>query len=225
MSHIYSRDYFALIFFTFIMLFVLRQYFTFRKVKPLKYVLTPLVTASIMGFVILSIGQDGPSSYSLLIFAALTFSLIADVILMIEEVDLMKYGIVFFLMAHIAYTAAFAEGYLFRVWNLSLPLMFIFMIVKLDALFKEKAGNLRVPILVYMTVILTMAFFAITGLNRGVNLGNLTVTAGAALFLISDLTLAYNAFAAEIKHSSVFTWASYGPAQFLIAVSCFMRDF
>jgi uncharacterized membrane protein YhhN len=66
-----------------------------------------------------------------------------------------------------------------------------------------------------------MAFFALSPLFVSPGRNDLVRAAGALLFIISDTCMATNAFRRPIRHSSVITWATYGPAQFLFALSCF----
>ena len=217
----FSLDHFIKLLFLFIFLLLLREYFTFKGKLPLKYIFTPLVTFSITGFVLLSMNNYGIDSFKVLVLISIIFSLIADTLLMIEEVDLMKYGIVFFLLAHIFYIIAFSAGYSFRIWNIIVAVIIVFVVKKAFTLFKSNAGSLVVPIFIYMIVISTMVFLAVSRLNHGFNRPALLAVSGSILFMTSDLILAYNAFYKKISQSSVIVWAVYAPAQLLIALSCF----
>jgi alkenylglycerophosphocholine hydrolase len=220
MAGILSIEYLVPSLFSSFVLFLLREYFAYRKVLSLKYILTPLVTLSILLVILVSINHRGVSSYRILVLVAILMSLVADTLLMIEEVSLLKPGIVFFMLAHIFYTTAFSGGYSFEFWNIPVALLLVFFIKKSSDMFLENAGDLKIPVFAYILVISIMGFFAVTGLNRGFSLKSLTASAGAVLFIISDLVLAYNQFVKEIPHSSVKTWALYAPAQMLIVLSC-----
>lgn len=204
----------------FLTVFILREILTFKNIVPMKYILTPLVTMSVIAAVVLSMHYHGMSIYSVLILAGLLFALTADTLLMIVEASFLKYGLVFFLTGHFIYIAAFSTGYEFAGWH-------IFMLTVLAAIcfvsikhLKGKAGGLFVPASVYIIATAFMIFFAVA---RGAAFQEtaLFASAGVILFAVSDIILAVNAFIKPIPKSTVFTWLLYGPAQFFIALSCF----
>jgi len=47
---------------------------------------------------------------------------------------------------------------------------------------------------------------------------------GGALFLASDLILAFEQFRGTFNYAGDFVWLTYGPAQMLIVYSCFAAD-
>ncbi len=47
---------------------------------------------------------------------------------------------------------------------------------------------------------------------------------GGALFLVSDLILAFEQFRGTFAHAGDFVWLTYGPAQMLIVYACFAAD-
>jgi uncharacterized membrane protein YhhN len=214
---------FKFLFFGLMIIFTLREYFEFQGVLALKYILTPIITLIIISMVILSLKENGFNNTTVLILFGLLFSLIADVLLMIKGVDLLKYGILFFLVAHVFYIVSFSKGYTFNMWNLVLVVIFAVVIFFFFSFVKEKAGSLQIPVLIYMIILSTMGFFAIAKLNNGTSTEAIMILVGATLFIISDSTLAVNAFAKDIPHASVFTWLTYMPAQLLIALSTFYK--
>ncbi len=131
---------------------------------------------------------------------------------------LLVQGLVFFLMAHIMYIAAFSRGYVYdplhmvAIVAIAVPLALFFVLLR------SRAGRLAVPVFVYMLAIGAMVFFALTGEGRGTQ--KVMAAAGALLFLVSDAVLALDAFVRRIPHSSVIVWALYAPGQMLIALSC-----
>jgi uncharacterized membrane protein YhhN len=204
----------------FIIILAGREYFTARGNRFFKYLLTPLVTLSVLFAAFISFRQSGAGVYESFIFWGLLFSLVADVLLMIIEVRIFLHGLAFFLMAHVFYIGAFASRYEYMSWHLWIaPLLVIPMIFFFRAI-REKAGKLAIPVLVYMLVITTMVFFAVTGIHDGVGNRACIAAAGAVLFMVSDLILAINEFLHELPHSSVIVWAVYAPAQMLLALSC-----
>ncbi len=200
-----------------------REIAAWNEIRPLKYILTPLVTMTVVFVPALSILQHGVSAYNMLVLTALLFALVADTILMIEGVSLLKYGMVYFLAGHVIYAAAFSMDFSFRPWNIA----FIAFILVINFFhfrkLKANAGNMVPGIAVYVLAINTMLYLAVTGLNHGTDAGRLCAAAGAVLFAISDYIHSLNSFIKKIKHSTVYTWIFYAPAQLFIALSAFLR--
>lgn len=203
----------------FLFLFAIREYVAFQRMLSWKYFLTPMLTFTVILIVLYSIALKGPSVYSMLVLIALIMALIADTLLMIEEFNFLKNGIVFFLISHVFYVFAFKDGYTFQSWNLGLILFIAVASFFHIMLIKKGAGKLFIPVVIYIIVLDVMAFFAITKLNNGLGLFETTLAIGAVMFWISDIILSINAFVKKIPHSTVYTWLFYAPAQFLFALS------
>jgi uncharacterized membrane protein YhhN len=78
---------------------------------------------------------------------------------------------------------------------------------------------MKLPVLVYIGAIVTMAGFAAV---RYIHLGGtraLLAFAGAVLFLVSDSVLAYDRFGKKFRLARILVLATYFPAQLLIALS------
>jgi len=217
-----SSFYGLLILISFVVILLLREILVYKENKTAKYFLTPMITFSIASMVVYSFFAQGPHLYSALILLALLFALIADTLLMVIEVSLLPYGLVFFLLTHVLYVAAFSQIYVFNWWNIliagALGLYLIFFYKRI----KDKVGSLKIPVLIYMTILSTMVFLAVSSVGAEVSSKNILIAAGALLFAVSDSILATNEFVNKIPHSTVYTWATYGPAQMLIALSCLM---
>jgi len=203
-----------------VIVFLAREYVTFRNILPLKYLLTPSIPAMLAGMVIMALWYTGFDRYSVLIITALMLSMIADVMLMIVEIDLLKYGIVYFLLAHVVYIFAFSGGYQFQAWHALIGTVLFAGVILFYYRIGRHGGKLKIPVFVYSVVLALMIYFALSHPGNG-NPAGIFVAIGGALFAISDICLACNAFKKKIPHSSVITWATYGPAQFLFALSCF----
>ena len=221
MAGIFSIPYFKLLLAVFGIVFVLREYFSFRRTLVLKYIFTPLITMSVILFVLLSIKMRGLESYSFLILLGLMLSLVGDTILMIEELSKFFNGLLFFLMAHISYICAFSLNYSFQPWNAGIGLVLLLIIAAGFGRFRGKLHKYKIPVLMYMLMISLMLFLAFGSLNGGVNPRSLLTVVGAVTFTLSDIVLAVNAFIFPIPKSTVITWALYAPAQLLIAMTCF----
>lgn len=196
--------------------FVLREYSAFRDSRPGKYIFTPAVTLLIIVIFILT--SDGAAGYKFFIFLALMFSLVADVLLMIEETDLMLYGIVFFVFAHISYIIYFSVGYTFALWNVLPALFLIIYAFFLFKKAKDSAGRFLYPMLIYFCILSCMIFFAVARSGTSPCMSYFSV-AGAICFLVSDSIIAFNLFIRPLKHASVLTWLFYAPAQLFFSLS------
>lgn len=221
MSHLFSLQYFTGLFVLFVSIFILRELVAFLRILPLKYVLTPLVTISIFAFAMLAVRAFGMSPYTACIIAGLLFSLVADTLLMIEEIHMFIHGLIFFLLTHCCYIAAFSIGYSFVPWHGVLLAVFGALVVFFYGKIRAKKGGHAFPVLLYMSALLLMCFFAYSHVRHGDATLGVLLPAAATLFAISDSVLAVNTFIKKIPHSTVLTWSLYAPAQFFIAVSCF----
>lgn len=203
----------------FIIIFLIREYIAWKSILTLKYFLTPLITSLAVFIVLSSIGVYGPDRYSVLVFASLVAALVADTLLMIEEISLLKNGIIFFLLGHIFYAFAFCSDVTFQSWNIILIVIVALANVVHLRMMKKHAGGMFIPVAVYIIVIDIMGYLAITKLNNGTGAYEISVAVAAVLFWISDLILSVNAFVKKIPHSTVYTWLFYAPAQLLFAWS------
>jgi len=164
-----------------------------------------------------AVPSSTPSIYRALIMGGLFASLAGDVFLMFPE----RYFIVglgSFLLAHILYIFAFAEGLsnLLQYWVL-LPLLIYGIIIYF--ILNRGLESLRLPVILYILVILGMVWIAA---NRAIILdstGAQFVLIGGILFLISDSILAYNKFVRSFSRAQLLILGTYYIAQWFIAGS------
>ncbi len=216
-----SNNFLYILSFIFILFFLIREYVAYKRILTLKYFFTPSLTLLLVLMMILSITINGTDRYRFMILLSLLAALAADTLLMIEEVDLLKNGMIFFILGHVFYLGAFSIDVSFQPWNL----FFIVLISLLSFLYIKvlikKAGKMLVPVLIYVFILDLMVYFAITTLNRGITTSGILLASGAVLFMISDFILSVNAFVKPIPNSTVYTWLLYAPAQYLIVLSTF----
>jgi uncharacterized membrane protein YhhN len=185
--------------------------------KHLLYVCKPLV---IVFIVLLTLIPKYPVApiYRYLIVAGLVCSLVGDVFLMLPQ-DRFIHGLVSFLVAHLFYIAAFTSGDGLRVPSLwaGVPL-FVYGGLMLWWLWPH-LGKLRAPVIIYMLVILIMAWAAV-GRYLGVGpAGSLLAALGAVLFMASDSILAVDRFRGGFRSAQSLILITYFIAQYLIALS------
>jgi uncharacterized membrane protein YhhN len=218
---LFAISYFPCLTFTLAAVFAAREFVTYKEKIPLKYICTPMVTVVIAGFVVLSMIDGGVSTYRILVLTALVFSIVADTMLMVVEVSLLQQGIVYFLLSHVMYIAAFSLEYDFRGWNMAVASILLVLLAMFYRGIRGTVGKLRIPILIYAAVLCTMLFFALSYFNQEISRKSVFIIVGALLFVISDFLLAYLSFIRPHKQESVIVWAVYAPAQLLLALSCF----
>jgi uncharacterized membrane protein YhhN len=203
------------------LVFIVREAAVYKGMIRLKYLFTPLVTFLILCLVIASISRNGMSGYRSLILCALILSLIADTMLMIIEVNLLSYGILYFASAHVLYIIAFSDEYAFNLWNLVPAVILTVFVAFFYLKIRGKTKGLDVPVLIYSIIVSLMAFFAVSSLDSRLSRKAVLISSGALLFIVSDSLLAYFSFIKPNKYESVISWAFYAPAQFMMALSCF----
>jgi alkenylglycerophosphocholine hydrolase len=124
----------------------------------------------------------------------LLLSALGDVLL--EGRGLFLAGLGAFLLAHLAYTAAFLADE--RRLRLVRALPFLAWLGAAAALFWSGVGPLALPVAVYMTAIGAMMWRAFARVDPG-RAGALTGLAGAVLFGLSDTLIALDRFRAPIS--------------------------
>jgi uncharacterized membrane protein YhhN len=180
------------------------------------YLFKPLTTSLII-LLALALPPSSPAPYKALIVLGLLFSLGGDVFLMLPQ-DRFVFGLLSFLVAHLFYIAAFTRGadFGFTWWAL---LLYLACGAAMLALLWPHLGAMRLPVLLYMAVILIMGWQA---LERWQTLGTpaaLAAAAGAALFVISDSALALDRFRRPFPAARALVLTTYFAAQWLIAWS------
>ena len=184
--------------------------------RPATYILKPVTILLIMAIVLAA--REHPSArYQRTLLVGLILSLLGDILLALPQ-DLFIFGLVSFLLAQICYIYAFSSVQGFdRSPARALP--FLIIGILLAAILWVDLGEMRIPALIYMVVILIMAwqamgFWRLTGDKRA-----FLAFAGAVLFVISDLSLAVNRFVSPFEWSSILVLGTYYPAQWLIGLS------
>lgn len=163
------------------------------------------------------------------IAAALVFSWLGDVLLMFQ--GLFLYGLGAFLMAHICYIIGFklAQKNPFSIGQVNFIKLFFqnLPIYLLAALFyfyiNSGLGNLKIPVVVYLVVIVLMATTARERYEKTNSISFWQVMVGAMLFMISDGILAINKFYTAFPESGVLVMGTYIIAQFLIVRGMLMH--
>jgi len=184
--------------------------------RALGYVCKPLTTGALIALAWLAPGS-APEPYRELIVIGLIFSLAGDIFLMLPS-DRFLPGLASFLVAHLLYVAAFCQIAGFQP---SLPALAPFALASavLLRLLWPHLGGMRVPVVFYVVVIVTMGWQAATQWSAVNETWALLALLGAILFSLSDATLALNRFRAPFAAAQASILTSYYLAQWLIALS------
>lgn len=182
----------------------------------LLFVLKPAIVGTLIWWVI---GIKPPEQRLVL---ALSFSLLGDILLMFaaDQFSLFLGGLIAFLITHVIYIAIFLgnvrlSDFMPTIWVPSLILLLAFAGLMLSILLPV-LGKLALPVILYMIVIIAMAFFAINRLKQVSRRSYAFVVIGALLFVASDSILALNKFHTEINHSGFYVMLTYSLAQFCL---------
>lgn len=158
-----------------------------------------------------------------ILLTALLFSWIGDVILLFADIAEIYFiiGLVSFLIAHIAYCVLFnkqntGEIHINKVLFAIGSLVIAFYLIAMVMILMPNLGDLKIPVIIYASVISTMLLFAFNGYLIWKKKGALYIFLGATVFVISDSILAMNKFHAPIQQSAFFIMLTYLVAQYLI---------
>lgn len=151
---------------------------------------------------------------------ALFFSLVGDVLLLFVFKSEFFFigGLLAFLVAHILYCLLFLNQRNSSLKPYGVIVLFAIYAIGLFAMLYPGLGDLLIPVIVYMLVIILMG---VTAYLRKENVSSLSfklVFIGALLFMLSDSILALNKFYTPIPYSSFSIMLSYALAQLLIVL-------
>lgn len=186
----------------------------YRGPRQQIYIFKPL-TMLLIGLMAI-LGQGAPPVYKYLILIGLLFSLMGDIFLMLPS-DRFVAGLVAFLIAHLFYIGAFVpEIGVLRWWPL---IPFAVFGAGIYLYLAPSLGKLKLPVLLYVGVIMVMAWVAFERWIQTGQSGALMAACGAVLFVVSDTILAINRFRAPFTSARFLNLATYFAAQWFIAGS------
>ncbi len=154
-------------------------------------------------------------AYGAWIVVGLFASFWGDVLLMFPRAFLA--GLVAFLLAHVAYLAAFHAALPAASWPVFLAAPVLAGSVLATRWLWPHLGRLRRPVLAYVAVITLMVWGAVAAAAAGVRPP--WVAAGAVLFYLSDLAVARDRFVARAFVNRAWGLPAYFAGQVLLALS------
>ncbi len=180
------------------------------------YIFKPLTTSLIITLAALA-KPSISKPYKTLVIVGLLFSLAGDILLMLPF-DLFVFGLISFLIAHLIYIAAFQAK---RPWRVSwLPALLVIAYgVIVYLVLAPGLGDMTVPVIFYIVVILTMAYVAWDQWDHHKEPWAMLALIGALLFVLSDTILAINKFRIPFLAGRGLNLSFYFAAQWFIARS------
>lgn len=194
---------------------LLHLYGAYQAQKWLFYIFKPITTLAIAALC----WHLAPelSDYVWLILLGLLLSTLGDIFLMLPK-DRFILGLLSFLVAHVAYIIAFSmQLELTYTWAFIVPLIIVAMLY-LTLLWSSLAA-MQAPVLVYMSIIVIMAWISGERYFSLASSASLCAFIGAIVFLFSDATLAFDRFKKQFHSAYGVIIVSYYLAQYFIALS------
>jgi uncharacterized membrane protein YhhN len=190
------------------------------NIPLLHYIAKPLLMP-----VLLLHGHTGTSDHAATkkyLMAALFFSWLGDVFLLFESRHplFFIFGLVSFLTTHIIYIIYFLKNSSAAVSLLQkqplLPVLVVAYGVSLVWLLYPHLGGLKIPVVLYATVICTMLICSLHIFLKLRSPANWFFLSGALLFVISDSLLAINKFYQPFSYAGILIMLTYCAAQYFI---------
>ena len=164
--------------------------------------------------IVLIISVKRKNTYNNLIVLGLILSLIGDIMLS-KIVDRFLFGLISFLAAHLVYIFAFLKKS--KRWALAESIPFYAYGALLFYFLQAQLGDMRMPTLIYIAVIMTMVWRSFVQRKSG-KLANYAFI-GAIFFALSDTMIAIYRFYEAFPFDREATILTYWIAQYLIFLS------
>ncbi len=158
------------------------------------------------------------NKYSKWILSGFVFSVAGDILLELPY-DLFMYGLIAFLLAHINYIVAFT-GRNKSPQIAALSILIIFAVI-ISFFILPGTGELKIPVLVYLSVILIMVWRAYA--QQKYDKYAVFAFWGSVLFLLSDTLIALNKFCCHFDFSRYIIILMYWAGQYGIFISAYKK--
>lgn len=190
-----------------------------ESLSQLHYFTKPAIVISLIIFFWRESSSMSPYIRNLTLLA-LIFSLLGDILLMFVEKspNYFMFGLIAFLLAHVMYILVFLKHRNPSKKPTGFIVILLLYAVGLFYFLMDRLGDMLIPVLVYMTVILTMSATAFLRKGQVSNISYKLVFLGAVLFMVSDSVLAMNKFYAPVPLSSIVIMLTYALAQYFIVL-------
>jgi uncharacterized membrane protein YhhN len=187
-----------------------------RRVEPLEYVSKPAV---MVGLIAAVVAFDTPDERAWVFVAALAFSMLGDIFLMLPA-DRFLFGVGAFFLAHVAYIVGLrmdSSAGISLVAGIIVVGAFAITVGRHIVLaVRKQAPELATPVSAYVAVISVMVASAIATKNP-------YAAVGAVVFMASDTLIAWNRFVQPLTWAPVTIMVTYHVGQALLALSLVRR--
>ncbi|WP_106790742.1 lysoplasmalogenase [Aquimarina sp. Aq78] len=185
----------------------------------LRGITKPSILGSLITFFLIHRKGLGISIFRLMILALL-FSLAGDVLLLfvIQSQLFFIAGLVMFLLAHVMYILVFLKKHNKHKKNKVFLILTVAYGVGLFYLLYPGLGDMLIPVMVYMVVILLMSNASYLREKRVSQVSYLMVFIGSLFFMVSDSILAVTMFYQPLPMSNIWIMTTYATAQLLIVL-------
>ena len=197
------------------------------KFSILHYITKPLLIPTL---ILLLFFTDTALAGKKLLLTGLFFSWLGDIFLLLESKQALFFifGLVCFLTTHIFYIIYFlsirsANNSLLKKQPLFLLLVLGYGATLVWLLFPH-LGDLKVPVIIYATVICGMLLCSLHVFLKLKKPANSFYLLGASLFVLSDSLLAINKFYQAFAFAAVFIMLTYCAAQYFIVSGFINQD-
>ena len=190
-----------------------------ESLKSCHYITKPLLVFSLIIFFLKqNLHQDTKTKQ--LVLSALIFSLLGDILLMFTETNSLFFigGLLAFLTAHVMYILIFLKKR--NNTKKALPFMLLLLVYAIGLFYflKDGLGDLFIPVIIYMFVILMMVNTAFLRQGNVPKNSYILVFLGALFFITSDSLLALNKFYHPLPLANVWIMTTYAFAQLFIVL-------
>ena len=190
-----------------------------ESLKYCHYLSKPLLVSSLIIF-FLQHNRHKDTKTKQLVVSALIFSLLGDILLMFTDTNSLFFigGLLAFLTTHVMYILVFLKkrNVTKKVLQFMLPLLVY--AIGLFYFLKNGLGDLFIPVIIYMFVILIMVTTAFLREGSVSKNSYILVFLGAVFFITSDSLLALNKFYSPLPLSGIWIMTTYSIAQLLIVL-------
>jgi uncharacterized membrane protein YhhN len=203
--------------FLFVVVAVIELITEIYNLRTLNVVVKPLLMPSLAVHFFFSVSKKNKLAFFVII--ALMLSWFGDVFLMFQNTNpnYFVFGLVSFLLAHVTYIIIFSKsssGFKPSIITYSTGFSLTLFGVLLLFLLWTSLGDMKLPVLVYTIVIISMGM---TTLFRKAEAASI-VLVGAILFIASDSMIAVNKFYEPIISARFWIMITYISAQYLITI-------
>ncbi|WBL43056.1 lysoplasmalogenase [Algoriphagus halophytocola] len=192
--------------------------------NELRFFSKPLILTGLIGYFYFITRPISSTLLAKSMIGALIFSLLGDVLLLWDQYFI--YGIGAFMLAQVCYIIAFKVGQkaperlpqvnFIRTFFINLPIYFLAAFT--FYLINPNLGTLKIPVIIYIIVIVSMITTARERFGKCNALSFWQVFIGASLFFISDGVIALNKFYQPIPDAGIIIMGTYAIAQLMIVM-------